>query len=110
MRASLLFAPGLSSCETVFRQPVSNQAAARTESVAFIVAPKNTARRETRSRSTYFIKARAPEAVWTLPHAADLAGGYSKVGTRSELANDPVFSAQSIDQPLLGLMDRKADG
>jgi hypothetical protein len=43
VRASLLFAPGLSSCETVFRQPVSNQAAARTENVAFIVAPKNTA-------------------------------------------------------------------
>ena len=72
--------------------------------------PKNTARRETHSRSTYFIEARAPEAVWTLPYAANLAGGYSKVGTRSELANNPIFSTQSIEQPLQGLMDRRADG
>ena len=70
MRASLVFAPGLSTCETGVRQPVSNQAAARTADIDFMWLLTIGRRRQTCSRSTDFIKPRATDAVWTLPHAA----------------------------------------
>lgn len=45
VRGSRVFAPGLSSCETVCRQPLSSQIAESAANIDFKVAPKNTGRK-----------------------------------------------------------------
>ena len=58
--------PGLSSCETVFAQPIANQAAARTLIIDFMDdSACNIGRVWSES---IHIEAWAVETVWTLPH------------------------------------------